>query len=252
MSSRYKSHRVNGKSRWIHHLVWEEAHGPIPEGCEIHHIDGNGNNNALENLQCLTHMEHMQLHAKMRREGTDPVRDDMPGVLEHRERNKKSRERRIDHVKAREKAYREENHEAINERQRQFYRDNHDRIREDQRRYELRHKKERAARNAKWYAENKEYRKEYRKQYAEEHREEISAQRKAHRLANLETIKARSAAYRENMRPYLATKQRLYSARKRGDPPEVIAALVEQTERDKQMCLARLKAKQEGGNLGED
>lgn len=53
-----------GKS--LHIEVWKAANGEIPKGCEIHHIDFNPSNNALENLQCLTVSEHRSLHCKLR------------------------------------------------------------------------------------------------------------------------------------------------------------------------------------------
>ena len=34
----------------LHREVWREAHGDIPEGYEVHHIDANRANNQLENL----------------------------------------------------------------------------------------------------------------------------------------------------------------------------------------------------------
>jgi hypothetical protein len=46
-----------------HRKVWEEAYGPIPDGYEIHHKDNNRLNNALDNLECLTRVEHMRLEA---------------------------------------------------------------------------------------------------------------------------------------------------------------------------------------------
>lgn len=51
----------------LHTVIWEEAHGEIPEGCEVHHIDLDPSNNQLENLQCLTKEAHRKLHADMRR-----------------------------------------------------------------------------------------------------------------------------------------------------------------------------------------
>jgi len=34
-----------------HRLIWEQAHGPIPEGCTIHHRNGNRLDNRLCNLE---------------------------------------------------------------------------------------------------------------------------------------------------------------------------------------------------------
>lgn len=47
--------------------IWEKANGKIPvdekgRSYEIHHIDGNRNNNSLENLQCLSIEEHYKIH----------------------------------------------------------------------------------------------------------------------------------------------------------------------------------------------
>jgi len=49
--------------------VWENTNGPIPKdedgrSYEIHHIDGNRNNNNIENLICISIKEHYDLHYK--------------------------------------------------------------------------------------------------------------------------------------------------------------------------------------------
>ncbi len=52
-----------GKRLLAHRIIWEEHHGPIPDGHLIHHIDGNPRNNTLENLQCLKgRKEHLENH----------------------------------------------------------------------------------------------------------------------------------------------------------------------------------------------
>lgn len=50
------------KGRALHQAVWESANGPIPDGYEIHHKDRDPGNNAIENLECLTHAEHRKRH----------------------------------------------------------------------------------------------------------------------------------------------------------------------------------------------
>ena len=50
-----------------HRLVWESVFGPIPKdeqnrSYEIHHIDGNHNNNEISNLQLVTIQEHYDIH----------------------------------------------------------------------------------------------------------------------------------------------------------------------------------------------
>lgn len=47
--------------------IWEAAYGPIPKdehgrSYEIHHIDGNRNNNDLSNLMCVSIEDHYNIH----------------------------------------------------------------------------------------------------------------------------------------------------------------------------------------------
>lgn len=44
----------------VHRAVWEAFNGDIPEGYDIGHIDGNPHNNAIDNLQVITHRENLQ------------------------------------------------------------------------------------------------------------------------------------------------------------------------------------------------
>jgi hypothetical protein len=53
----------NTNYRWI----WERVNGPIPidengQTYEIHHIDGDRNNNDISNLMCVSKREHSQIH----------------------------------------------------------------------------------------------------------------------------------------------------------------------------------------------
>jgi hypothetical protein len=45
--------------------IWETHHKiKIPEGFEIHHIDGDRDNNLIENLKCVSIEEHLEIHKK--------------------------------------------------------------------------------------------------------------------------------------------------------------------------------------------
>ena len=44
-----------------HRLVWEAVNGEVPEGYDIHHIDGDTYNNDCDNLECLSHSDHSSL-----------------------------------------------------------------------------------------------------------------------------------------------------------------------------------------------
>lgn len=47
----------------LHRYVWKYYNGDIPEGYDIHHIDGDKGNNDISNLQMLSVHEHQRLHA---------------------------------------------------------------------------------------------------------------------------------------------------------------------------------------------
>ncbi|MCK9596748.1 HNH endonuclease [Candidatus Pacearchaeota archaeon] len=57
----------NGKRQQMHRFVCEEAYGLIQEGYIIHHVNGDGFNNDLSNLQIMTQSEHVAFHNKKRK-----------------------------------------------------------------------------------------------------------------------------------------------------------------------------------------
>jgi len=46
----------------IHRKIYTKIYGPIPEGYDIHHIDGNHNNNDPSNLMAVSLQEHFNIH----------------------------------------------------------------------------------------------------------------------------------------------------------------------------------------------
>ena len=61
----YRRVRVPGERRlrMEHVLVWEEHYGPVPEGKELHHVNGDKLHNRIENLQLATRLEHKRIHS---------------------------------------------------------------------------------------------------------------------------------------------------------------------------------------------
>ena len=53
-----------GESKKLHRLVYETFVGPIPAGFQVHHIDGNKQNNAVSNLMILSPREHHDITSK--------------------------------------------------------------------------------------------------------------------------------------------------------------------------------------------
>jgi len=47
---------------WAHRWVWMNLKGEIPNGLDVHHIDGNKDNNKIDNLQLITRSEHQRKH----------------------------------------------------------------------------------------------------------------------------------------------------------------------------------------------
>ena len=55
--------KLNG-AKTLHQQIWIDANGPIEEGFVVHHVDGNSENNTIENLACIPLAEHASLHAR--------------------------------------------------------------------------------------------------------------------------------------------------------------------------------------------
>jgi len=52
------------KGKRLHRAVWEAHNGPVPDGYEVHHVNGNRADNNIENLQLLLESEHHSYHMK--------------------------------------------------------------------------------------------------------------------------------------------------------------------------------------------
>lgn len=46
----------------LHRAVWIAEHGEIPNGWQVHHVDGDKSHNGIENLALLPRKEHLSLH----------------------------------------------------------------------------------------------------------------------------------------------------------------------------------------------
>lgn len=62
---KYKGERYYSRgTRRLHEVVWEDNHGELPEGFEIHHKDFNTENNEVGNLTVLKVKQHRKLHQR--------------------------------------------------------------------------------------------------------------------------------------------------------------------------------------------
>lgn len=62
----YGQLRLNGAVTLIHRAVYEQAHGPIQQGIDIHHVCGNRACSTLAHLQAMSHTDHAALHLRGR------------------------------------------------------------------------------------------------------------------------------------------------------------------------------------------
>ena len=214
---RYKSTRVNGVSMPEHRVIWERTFGPIPEGCVIHHIDGNGHNNRLDNLMLLTQAQHKELHARLRREGVDPVDPTDPKVVKSREHCKKNYRENHDTYKK----YREDHKEEIAAYERSRIENHHERELARYHKYYETHKTECNARCRAWSEAHPEERKAYRIA----NREKIAEQGRAYREAHREERAEWQREYAQKNKARIAAYAKLRRAIKTNKPPEVIARL---------------------------
>ncbi len=58
----YENKRL--KEVLAHRWVWQNHHGEDPKGSDIHHKDGNRENNDINNLEKLSRSDHLKEHWK--------------------------------------------------------------------------------------------------------------------------------------------------------------------------------------------
>lgn len=240
--TRYKYVFVNGKSVLEHVYVWEQANGPKPEGCDIHHIDGDGQNNALENLVCLTKSEHKQLHAKAKLAGKDIVDDTDPVIIADRARKnalaKAHRQTHLEEERARDREEYRRNPGRKLDYNHEYYKKHREEILADKKEYWETHKAECSARYAKFYSEHKEERAAYNKKWREENKEQLAAKKREYNQQHQEQIHA----YRQAYKQVHAVTERYRRALKKGIP-EDIARVKEELEQAKELFRQQKEGK---------
>ena len=60
----YRDLYVNGKTHKLHRLVWQAFNGPIPEGVDIDHVNGQKPDNRLENLRLASCADNLRAYVK--------------------------------------------------------------------------------------------------------------------------------------------------------------------------------------------
>jgi hypothetical protein len=63
-SAHRRYYTLGGGNGLLHRDVWAFHNGPIPDGHDVHHKDGNWDNNDISNLECLPKSLHCKEHVQ--------------------------------------------------------------------------------------------------------------------------------------------------------------------------------------------
>lgn len=235
---RYRYAGTNGEKMSEHKLVWESAHGPVPPGHVIHHIDGNGRNNDLSNLQLMTIGEHNALHARLRRECKDVIDSNDPEVIEFRKKMRISSARfhakHKEKENARTRKYRREHYDAVIQREREYSATHRD-VRE---RYRREHHDELLLKDRAYKEAHRDIIREKSRKHYHEHKEECSVRAKEYRLSHPEYFKRVNAAYHQAHKEEISTRKSLAYWKKKGTNPNLVQELESKLASLKQARLA--------------
>ncbi len=86
-NEKYSMVRIDGKRQYAHRVVWESAFGPIPDGMQIDHINGETKDNRLENLRCVTRQQNQYNRACTNGFTWDKLRGKWKAQIKHNYKN---------------------------------------------------------------------------------------------------------------------------------------------------------------------
>ena len=233
---------MTGRLKPKHVVIWQQHTGiPVPDGYDIHHIDGNGHNNDPNNLVALPRSTHIRLHNEMRKLGIDPIDSTDESVIRAREASKRYYETHIEKEKERHKGayrkYRNRDLSYFQEKDRQYREAHKDKIHAYLEEYRKTHKEENRENGRRYREEHRDELIEYSRQYYKDHHDELMIQKKRYNDEHASERRAFMTEYNEKHRRLIQAKNRLRYAIKTGKPQSQILKL----QHDVELEMAREK-----------